>query len=327
MNDVRATDAAPVIDRSRWIRLFGACQVVLGAVAAYQALGGLLFLLWQLFKSGSLDKMELYMFWGGTAQSAAIAAILIWTGSGCIKLKRWANNLTLVISFPWLLLGTASLILGLPSLSERFAQAAATGEPVSRPETLAIILWFMVSLGSHTIFPCILAVFHSRPSVRQTFRVHDPELTWTDACPLPVLGLSFVYAVVAFQCAISAFSGTALFYGKILTGIPAVTLVLGCAGMCVFISLGLYKLRFSAWWTALACNVLAGMSAAISFSIVQVDALYTQMGASSKLIEQVMRFDNLWAQRGRMYTLAALLIVVYQLSLFRWFKDRNVSIE
>ncbi len=320
------TESIPsFVDRSLWIRFLGLCQILIGLVPSYFALGGILILLMHVAGKTSLDRMVLSSSTQGTVQSVAIAAVLFWTGRGCLRLRRWANHVILAISFPWLLLGTVYFARGASMVPERLAEAAASGESISDAERVLILLFLVGGFVTHTIFPAILATFHSRASVRRTFRVHNPEPVWTDTCPLAVLGLAFVYGYVALNCASSAFSATALFFGKILSGAPAVAVTLSSAVICASISAGLYRQRMLAWGIGLAWTILAGLSVATSFAAVQAVTFYTQMGASAEVLERVKRFDYLWEQRGLLYTVGAVAMFVYHLVIFRFLRRTPMS--
>ena len=59
--------------------------------------------------------------------------------------------------------------------------------------TVMLLFICVLNLVFYVIIPGILILVYSRADVRLTCETRNPLASWTDRCPLPVLGIALLY--------------------------------------------------------------------------------------------------------------------------------------
>jgi hypothetical protein len=204
-----------------------------------------------------------------------LAVYYITTGIGSVRLRRWARPIVLIVSWFWLVTGVFAMAMVSAFLPKMMAQMptppGTTSEVMGAAEGCAF--FFLVIF--YLILPGIFVSVYGSPSVRATFERRDPVARWTDRCPTPVLGLSFLLA----------YGALGMLFGAMIQALPALPLfgfaVGGAAStaLLAFLALATYRLRPWAWWVSLLFWLL-GAASAVSFVVRGFDwrQLYGQMG-------------------------------------------------
>jgi hypothetical protein len=238
-----------------------------------------------------------------------LAATLILLGVGSIRARRWARNLILVVSWAWLLSGIVSL-LGLawilPGVLEQMREVE--GIPAG---TQGVVVGIILGIGAVLLFfiPGILVLFYRAPSVKATFEAHHSERDWTEACPLPVLTVSFwvLVSAVFFVLAPLGVHGTIPFFGALLTGLPGSLLYLLLAGLWGYGAFGLYKMRIAGWWLVFLSTLVLGVSSIVTFLRVDPVSIYEQMGYSEDQLTAMRQIGIFSGPQYALWTAAFLL--------------------
>ncbi len=257
------TAPAAFSDRSEWIKFVGPAQAMLGVLVILIALLATILLAGSIGREdeGSSDGFPATFVSSATAY-VLFGIILIRCGIGSFNLRRWARDVMLVASCVWLLTRAittlALVVFGIGAAVSSTETGAST--TVTMPMVFLSLLPTPVILA---LIPGTLAFFYSRPSVKRTFLHYDPDPCWTDACPLPVLGLSFWYLLDALSHASIAALGEATSFRTELTGARAVLFMLFFAAVYLYIARGLYKLRMHAWCLAIALVSYRMLSSAV----------------------------------------------------------------
>jgi MFS family permease len=218
-------------------------------------------------------------------------------GIGSILARRWAHPLTLVVSWAWLIAGllmTLAALFVFPDLWERMAQLDGNPEAA---EGLAFLKGCaavgFVLFG--VLLPAAFIAFYRSPHVKATFEARDPVPRWTDRCPTPVLGLSLFLGYAAFGSLTAAAFGVLPAFGRVLSGVSAVVLMVVLAGMLAVLSRATYKLEPWSWWAVLGFWLLWSLSG-LSFVTGSFDlrAMYESIGMPAQelaQLEQVGMFE------------------------------------
>lgn len=219
-----------------------------------------------------------------------LAVVFASLGIGSILARRWARPLTLVVSWAWLIVGlimTVAFLFVFPDLWERMAQLDGNPE-AAQAMGFAKGCAAVGCLLFGVLLPAAFIAFYRSPHVKATFEARDPVPRWTDRCPTPVLGLSLFLAYAAFGSLTAAAFGFLPAFGRVLSGLPAVVLMVVIAGMLAVLSRATYKLESWSWWAVLGFWLLWALSG-VSFVTGSFDlrAMYEGMGMPAQEIEQI----------------------------------------
>src|SRR5205085_9956310 len=203
---------------------------------------------------------------------ALVAFYFFAVGIGSIRKRRWARALSLVVSAMWLAIGivaTAAIAIMLPHFLALFPPS----------QTSIIIVMMFAFLGViYILIPLALVLFYRSPHVKATCEARDAIPRWTDRVPLPVLALVLLMASGALSILACIAYGVAPIFGIVLTGAPAIIVLVAIGGLCAYVALRLYLLRPSAWWTLVLLDVIGAANAAVTFTKIDLEKLYEQMG-------------------------------------------------
>jgi len=305
-------------DRRAGLIFFGALVIGVGALCA--VLVPLLFLAQFLMPSSSSGLNGRTMAVAVMSYSA-MAVVFIWLGVGSILCRRWARTLLLILSWSWFLAGI--LMLGIlfwfaPSLF-----------PTDAPEP---ILWIIVIITAVfcVALPGAMGLFYQSKHVKATCEARDPAANWTDTCPAPALTNSLWLGLGSFWLLASSLTtqSVAPMFGYLLSGTPAMLVLLICSAAGLYLAWTSYQLRTAAWWGTLAAVALASLSAAITFARVNLSDFYRKSGYSE---QQIAQLQDLGFFTGRFMVWSTIvfffLFLVYLLWIKKYFgktaKDRE----
>jgi len=221
-----------------------------------------------------------------------MAVWFICMGIGSIKARRWARALVLVTSWLWLIGGIGGLIFILLLMPDIYDQM---GESEQMPPELARIMKYVMTAFMtvfYVIIPAVLVLFYGSKNVKATCQFRDPQVRWTDKCPLPVLALSLMFGFWAVSIPFTAFYGWAIpFFGLILSGIRGVGVLLLVMLLAGYIAWGTYKLSIKAWWGAVLLIIAWALSAGITFSRVSLLDYYEKMNFPEQQLDIMKQFN------------------------------------
>ena len=235
------------------------------------------------------------------------AAWFIWMGIGSIKARRWARALILVSSWLWLVSGVVSVVSIVVLRPNFYTQMAQKDQiPAAVAMVMSIVmLVFMVVL--YVVVPGMLVLFYGSRHVKATCERLDPQVRWTDKCPLPVLAVSFMFAVWFCCLPLTGFA----FYAWLSTSVSAIVAGVLCVigalvlmAMYGYVAWGTYRLRIAAWWAAVAVFILWAVLAGIMFSRMSLMDFYAKAGFTPQQLDTIrssipsqssmLVFSSLW---------------------------------
>ncbi len=310
--------AAPYVDRKTGLTVFGLLTIGLGVICALFV--AFMFLSVAGAKTSTGPQYSLLspaLIYGG------LAVTFIWLGVGSILARRWARALLLILSTATAVVGIVTLgVLGF--LRDKILASIPTSGAM--PESSrGIVFWtILISVALILVIPPLIwAFFYSRKSVKATCEARSPWECWTDRCPLPVLGAALLLVGGAFSMIATAITshGVIPFFGTFATGVPGaavyllITLLWGYAGW------GLYHLRPSAWWLALAMLLIFPISALITYRFHDPVEFYTLAGYGQEQIARLQAMGFFTRSNASWFTLVSSLPwVLYLLCIKRYLK-------
>lgn len=219
-----------------------------------------------------------------------------WLGWGAMRARRWARDLWLMLAAPWFVAGLLGLI-GVAVLVPGMLRGMMAGLPGSPGNALAMgvfekilvsVLIGFVTLV-YVVLPGGLWWFYSRPSVRATCLAADPRPSWTEACPLPVLGAALWLWFAALMMPPSAlmYRGWFPLFGVVLPQALGVLAYLAIAAALVLAGWWLYRRRMAGWWLAVGSFGLLGASWWVSLRRLGFAPMFEAMGYPKEMMKLV----------------------------------------
>ena len=273
-------------NRKTGLIVFG---IALIALAGLCLLFTLLMALGHLMAAKTTGQSNLRMVLPSILMYAALGALLLTLGIGSIRGRRWARAVTLVLSWAGLVMGVLSIFMFIwigPTFFDAIAEAG--GEPLppaARSIMMVVVVGFMgVFL---VLIPGLLALFYGSRNVKATVEAMDPQPRWTDACPLPVLAVSLfaAFGAVTLLTMPVAYNGAIPLFGTILSGFAGSIVWLVFAALLGYAAWSIYHLRVAGWWIVVSMLVVFTISNVITFSRIDLMALYREMGYPEDQLE------------------------------------------
>jgi hypothetical protein len=313
-----------VKDRRTSLAVFGVFQILLGLSSLGMAI--LVPILQAVGASALGEEPRLSAAIPSVLVYGVLGGMLIALGAGSIRCRRWARNLTLVVSWAWLVGGILSLV-GVAWLLPGFLSALSqSGELPEGAATVvaALLLGFLSVLL--VVLPGILVAFYRSGSVRATCELIDPEPGWTEACPLPVLTASFWLVWTALFMAGASISarGTIPVFGYLATGIPGYLVYWAVAALWACGAFRMYLLQPDGWWLTTSSTILLFVSYAVSFLFIDPLAMYELMGYSQRELQPMKQMGFYTGRQFLVWiVLAGVPYVAYLIYLKKYFSSRT----
>ncbi len=277
-------------DRSTGLMIFGILTLLIGCLCGVFVP---LMLIGLMSAPAGSPQTSLSAILPGMLVYGVLAVALVWLGIGSITAKRWARALLLIFSWSWLVTGvivSIVMIIVLPRTIAHVTSDASGNNPMPPGAKAVMILTMAIIFGGiFILLPAVWTFFYSSRHVKATCEARDPVMRWTDACPLPVLGLAVWLAFSAPMLLISAVAGHGVtpFFGMFLTGIAGAMLLLLMAVLWVYAAWSLYKLKPIGWWIVFVALCLLMASTFITFRGHDTLEMYRLMGYSEWQIAEI----------------------------------------
>lgn len=289
--DPDAPTAPQFKDRSAGLLIFGILQIALGCLCGL--LVPFMFLGQAMSAAAGGGPASYRMAIPGALMYAVMAAALIALGIGSIKMRRWARALTLVLAWTWLVIGVIAMAIMAVILPQILNVPPPGGQPLPEAAKVVVVVIALVTLTViYVLLPGVLVLFYQSKHVKATCEAHHPEPCWTDACPLPVLGLSIWLGLSALSLLMMPvfYNGIAFCFGTLLTGLPGTLFGLCLSGVWAWLAWATYRLRPGAWWITLVVLVLLGVSYFLTLRNVDLMEMYRLMGMPEQQLAQMERY-------------------------------------
>jgi hypothetical protein len=318
-------------DRSTALVIFGIVEIAGGALAA---LAVPLVLISAVLGRTLSGARPIAGFAVASLGYLALAALLITLGIGAIQGKRWAWALNLILSWFWLVMGvlmTVFLAILLPQGFLAGMHASVAQNPGARPVPpgvmAAVLTFFIICFAVLLIvLPLVFLLFYRTKDVEQTCKHRDPVEGWTDRRPLPVLAFALVAAVGCVYYLLTSFTAPAPFFGRYLTGLPAVAFFLALAIIDAYVAYSCFQVKIAGWWVAVITMGIRIVSAVLTLKSANLLQAYSRMGWSQRQLD-MMRGNPMFRSGFLMWwTLVFLLLYFgFVLWLKRYFRPAPPS--
>jgi len=298
-------------DRKVGLVIFGIMHLGMGALCALMVpLMIIGIIASKSVNSGTAPQTDPRMMIPGILVYVVFAVCFIWMGVGSIMARRWARALILTTSAMWMVCGIGGLAAMIFIMPDMYRQMGTTGQI---PGGMANIIMY-ITMGFmaviYILIPATLILFYRSRHVKATCEAYNPDQSWTDACPLPVLALSLLFGFWALCMPTMGFYGwTIPFFGVILTGPAGASAALIIAIVMTIIARGFYKLDQRAWTGALVMIVLWALSIALTFSRVSLMEFYEKMNFPEEQLELMRPFCE--SNQSVMIVTGVLWLVVF----------------
>ena len=262
-----------------------------------------------------------------------LAVTLIWLGIGSILCRRWARALLLVLSWSGLIVGiltVAGLAFVLPDAAQNLPAATVNGKPVNYPQvmTAMMVIVFGVLGVLFVILPAVWAFFYSSRHVKATCEARDPVTRWTDACPLPVLGLCVWLAPAVPMMPIMGIAnhGVMPFFGMFLVGMPGSLIWVALAAVRGYASWLLYRLDVRDWWLILVALLVVSVSGMVTYAHHDLTEMTRLMGYPEAQMEVIQKTGLLTSNRFKwVMSLSMVPYLGYLLFIKKYFRPSASS--
>lgn len=212
-----------------------------------------------------------------------------------------------MLAWTWLAIGIVSMVMMAFLMPGILKNSQPQGQQVPQA---ALLIGMIVAMAFMSILfivvPGALAFFYRSPHVLATCQARNPPPSWTDACPLPVLGMSLWLAIAAIGALAMPLSthGVLPVFGKMLSGLGGSLCCVALAFLWGYCAWAVYRVQPAGWWIVLISLCIVSVSAFVTFSRVDLAELYRVMGYSERQIETIKQFSFLQANRFAYWSVA-----------------------
>ena len=323
--------AAAYKDRSIGLVIFGVLTILLGCLAG-------LFVLLMIFgqaAAAAAHTAQMPVNFAAILPAMAIygvlAAALIWLGIGSIMARRWARALLVIFSWSWLGIGILTLIVMsfvVPKVLANLPSTGAANKPAMPPAAIGVVMVFMFLFFGifFILLPAAWTFFYQSRHVKATCEARDPVARWTDACPLPVLGLCLwlIYSVPMMMLMPLSGHGGMPFFGIFLTGAAGTLFCLALAALWGYAAWLIYHLKPQGWWLILIAVIVSMASGMMTFAQHDVLEMYQLMGYPQAQIDQIQKTGLLTGNfMIWIMGLSALPVLAYILFVKKYFRANS----
>lgn len=270
-----ATTPGPTFkNRQGWLIFFGVGLIVLGLLALGMA--ALVTLTALVGSSAQVSQpMPVRVMLPVMLIYVGIGALFIVLGVGSAMSRRWAQALTLALSWMWLITGIFSVMIIILTVNQSL-DALPPEQAAMKPFVVGCMA---IMFGLFFIaVPLSLVLFYRGVNVRATVEAFDPVRRWTDDVPVPLLGFALWMLLGCVGLLLTSLMYRALPVGPwIVEGVAVFALILAVAAVLLFIGIGSLKRMKASWWTALALFTFGVVYSAISLAKPNVAVWYDVM--------------------------------------------------
>jgi hypothetical protein len=264
---------------------------------------------------------------GGLFIYLFIAIAFISLGIGSIKARRWVRPIVLVFSWIWLVIGVITFIAMCFTMKDFGRQLAASPGMPANSTGFQVgfyigMLGFMFAV--YILLPSVLILCYYPASVQATLEFYDATPRWTDACPIPVLGLCAILGLGALWMLVALAQGIYLLFGFVVIGIAARVALVITAALFALAAWCTYRLRPAGWTLAVVMISVLAISGAITLLRVPLMEIYRLAGTPPAQLELLSRMRMLRSGWMALWVAASAGITIgYAFWVKRYFTPPN----
>lgn len=261
----------------------------------------------------------------GVVMYGGLSAVLIGLGIGSLAARRWARALLLILGWSGLMMGLVMVPM-IAFLIPQFARLSPPtgGAPLPPGALGGIVVFLILFLGFFLVLiPGIWVLFYGSRNVKATCEARNPEPSWTDACPLPVLAVSLWLLAGIPMMLMTPISYRAVlpFFGVYLSGWAGIAGYLVLTTAWAMAAWGIYRLDLRGWWLIFVALILFGVSSFVTYARNDISVMYELMGLPASQIEQMRHLPGFSASGMNWIVIVTLVpMVAYLVAIRRFFR-------
>jgi hypothetical protein len=268
----------PHKDRSVGLVLFGALEVLIGLFCALLVPLSLLAAVATASLAGPETSPDLKAVASSFVIYGCAAVTFVWIGIGSIRARRWAQKLTLVLSWLWLITGVVTIVMSLWMIPMVLGQAGLEAGMPAGSYTIVLLVVFGFLGMVFVVMPAAFVLFYRSHHVVATCRMRDPGPSRIADAPSHILSLVLIYVLGAVSVlTMPAYNFVMPVFGTVLSGLAGAmgwVFVLVLLGYLVWATLDRDP---RAWWVAVAATVVAMMATTVSALAIPIDMVLEMM--------------------------------------------------
>jgi hypothetical protein len=279
---------SPYRDRRTALLIAGVLEILLGVGSWLMAA----LMIWVASKVAAQGAGSTGSMVPGMAVYGIAGLVFVILGVGSIRARRWARALWLVVSSFWLISGVFAVawiaLLG-PSVLAGTTPAGQQPPPgVQSIIMIAMLSFFAVFMIG---LPASLLAFYRSPHVKATCEAAGPQPCWTDGCPLPVLRAALWFASMTLTHPWMEWlcGGLYPFFGHFVRGAAGHGLWIASGLLSGIATYGIYRRIHTLWLLGLVLVLVQGISATVTYAVVDPKELFAAMGIEGAALEQIER--------------------------------------
>ena len=267
---------SPYRDRRTALLIAGVLEILLGVGSWLMAA----LMIWVASKVAAQGAGSTGSMVPGMAVYGIAGLVFVILGVGSIRARRWARALWLVVSSFWLISGVFAV-----AVMALLMASVAGVESILLIAILSFFAVFMIGL------PASLLAFYRSPHVKATCEAAAPEPCWTDGCPLPVLGAALWFASMTLTLPWMGwlYGGLYPFFGHFVRGAAGHGLWIASGLLSGIATYGIYRRIHTLWLLGLVLVLGQGISATVTYAVVDPKELFAAMGIEGAALEQIER--------------------------------------
>ena len=267
---------SPYRDRRTALLIAGVLEILLGVGSWLMAA----LMIWVASKVAAQGAGSTGSMVPGMAVYGIAGLVFVTLGVGSIRARRWARALWLVVSSFWLIGG----VLAAAVVALLMASVAGV-ESILLIAILSFFAVFMIGL------PASLLAFYRSPHVKATCEAAGPQPCWTDGCPVPVLGAALWFASMTLTLPWMGwlYGGLYPFFGHFVRGAAGHGLWMVSGLLSGIATYGIYRRIHTLWLLGLVLVLGQGISATVTYAVVDPKDLFAAMGIEGAALEQIER--------------------------------------
>jgi len=295
-----AVSASGFADRTLGLVIFGVIEILIGVLCA-------LLVPLILVATSLADTADMRTTVPSMVLYTVVAVVFIWLGVGSIRARRWACELTLSLSWIWLVTGICSMVVAVLLVPAMLRGIAAASDLPPNFVFIMVLVIFGILGFLYVLLPGAFVLFYRSPHVAATCRARDRSPQWTDDLPRRLLTLVIVWAMAAVSVLLMpAYGFVVPFFGVVLNRASGAAVWAAILAGCVALAWGSARRAPWAWWGGVAAIILATLSSVITALCVDPAALILAMD----LPEQQTALLSGIAMPGR-WVMALLWVVMW----------------
>lgn len=277
VEDPIETPASEFRDRSLGLLVFGVLEILVGFFCVL--LVPLSLVAVSLTPTAGGGGVDLRSVLPGMVLYLVVAVVFIWLGIGSIRARRWARDLTLALSWIWLLTGVCTLLISWLVMPGLLLDLGADAGLSSGVVAVVALVSLLILSFVYVLLPGAFVLFYRSESVVATCRARDPRPQWTDDCPPRLLTLALLWALTAVSVLVMpAYRCVTPFFGVLVDGAAGAVVWVIVLAVCVVLAWATCRRAPWAWWMGIAATLLAALSTLLTFARVEAVELYRAMG-------------------------------------------------